>query len=45
MPEITAEEELHTFLKEVREGKQTKEMVKSITYSTIAENAGKSYEE
>ena len=43
--ELSAEEELQRFLKEVQRGKDQKDQLKSITYDTIAHNAQKDYEE
>jgi len=35
LPEMSVEEELHLFLKDIQKDKQTKENLKSITYEHI----------
>lgn len=45
LPEVSVEEELHQFLKDMQKDKQTKESLKSITYQNINQNALKSYED
>ena len=41
----TPEEQLHTFLQEIKHGQTAKEQLQGITYESIKQNAGKSYED